>query len=130
MLTKVRINPWLGIVFLVLGSTIVLMALFTGIGLNLITAGVLIILGILYLVNPMLKIDEEKIQMLSPAGIKGRAYYYGREAVRVEGKKIWIGDKRLRATSWMAHPKDWAAFMDMLRQKAHNDKDLSAHLVE
>lgn len=129
MLTKVRYNPWLGIGFLSTGGLILFMALFTGIGLNIITAGILVLLGILYLLNPMLRVDEDKIQLLSPAGIKGRIYRYKEEPIKIEGEKIWIGDRRLSLNAWMAHPNDRKRLLVLL-QENRDDGDISAHLVE
>jgi hypothetical protein len=113
---KVRYNPAVGIVLLVLGAV----CLFLGLWLmalgelnGAVFAGLLVtVLGILYLVRPYFWVMPSTVEVVATVGPAKRRYPF--QTLAVEGGKLYAVSedgtrKKIPVARWMANSADWAA---------------------
>ena len=113
---KVRYNPVVGVVALVLGGV----CLFLGLWLMAlgefspaIFPGLLVtLLGVLYLVRPYFWVNSKSVELAAVIGPMKRTFPF--QTLEIDGGKLVAvsGDgsrKKVPVTRWMAHSGDWAA---------------------
>lgn len=122
---KIRFNQILAIFQLVVGIFILLTALITGDGLQLIMGCFFIILGILYLTNPALVITAKEVVVKNPFGLTMKRYPYTMGDLKIEGNKILLANKKIFvAASFVIHSPDFKKLKKLLAT------NLEDHLVE
>jgi len=86
---NIRYNKALSIFVLAAGALILFTVLVTGQATNAFGGGVLLLLGILLLVNPMLRIEPTEIQVRSPIGMTMKRFPISSPGdLRFEGNKL------------------------------------------
>ncbi|MFL6119063.1 hypothetical protein [Actinophytocola sp.] len=115
---KVRYNPVVGVVMVVLGAVCLFLGLWL-MALGEFNASVLVgalvtLLGILYLVRPYFWVSSSAVELRAVVGPVRRTFPF--RTLEVDGSKLVAvndGDrKKLPVTRWMAHSGDWAAAVE------------------
>jgi hypothetical protein len=120
---KVRYNPAVGIVLLVLG----VVCLFLGLWLMAlgefspaVFPGLLVtVIGILYLVRPYFWVMSSTVEVVAPMGPARRRYPF--QTLTVDGGKFYaVGAdgtrKKVPVSRWMANSADWTAVTERATQ--------------
>jgi hypothetical protein len=113
---KVRYNPVLGVVTLVIGGA----CLFLGLWLMAlgefspaVFPGLLVTLfGVLYLVRPYFRVNTQSVELAALIGPMKRTFPF--QTLEVDGGKLVAirpdgSRKKVPVARWMAHSGDWAA---------------------
>lgn len=86
---SVHYSKGLAITELVVGALLLIASLFAAQWLGVFAGGVLTLLGILMLVNPMLRVETHEVQLRSPLGFTSRRHPVSSPAdLRFQGKSL------------------------------------------
>lgn len=87
---KIRFSPGLPIVLLVLGPFSAATSLLTGQVLSVAVGGLLVLLGVLMLVNPMMIIEADEVRVRNPLGMTVKRFAVASPAeLRFDGNVLW-----------------------------------------
>lgn len=116
---KVTYNKIIGLMLLVASLILILIFLTLSIGATtpLIGAGISFITSILFLTNPALTYDDEKIQQRALIGSAARTYYFGSDAITTRNNRIYKGEKRLNLSSYMLVSSEYNALIEHVKSK-------------
>jgi hypothetical protein len=113
---KVRYNPVIGIVVLVVGAASEFLGLWLYLlgqfNTSVVVGAILLLLGILYLVRPYFWVYPTTVEVTALVGPVRRKFPF--ETLRVEGNRMFADadtgvSKKVPVTRWMAHSADWTA---------------------
>lgn len=108
---KVTVIKVFGLVFLAFGLFILSVSFYIGPSLNTITGGLLSIMGILYLVNPIVTYDSNGFKIKNLFGMTLKPYTFSNDKMEIRDGKIYINDKKAKIAKSMLVKKE---YQDML----------------
>ena len=119
----IRYVKWLPIASLIVGVlTLVLAILVTQEVLSMIVGALLTLLGVLMLVNPMVRIDADQVRLVNQFGMTIRRFPVSSPAdLRIDGKvlrHVAGGDKKIISLGFAADQADVAALKAVLTPSA------------
>src|SRR5690625_1269998 len=114
---NIRYDQRMAIAFVVIGPLLLLSSLATSQMISVAAGAVLTLLGILMLVNPMLRIEPTEVQLRSPIGATVRRFAVSSPAdLRLEGNKLHhVPDgKKIMTLGFQANNDDVEALRSQL----------------
>jgi hypothetical protein len=119
---KVYYNKTWGLTFVILSSILIILHLYlaslTGEikPLNLLAAGLILMVGILYLNNPYFELTDKEIKLFAPLGYAVKTYSFINYAdLIIIDNKIYLEKegtrKKIKITKWMCNAQDWKKFI-------------------
>lgn len=85
-----RFKPGLGIALLVVGLLLAATSLLTSQAIGVVSGAIVALLGVLMLVNPMMKVEATEVQVRNPLGMTLRRFPISSPAdLRFEGNALW-----------------------------------------
>ncbi|MFI5205112.1 MAG: hypothetical protein ACHQF2_11505 [Flavobacteriales bacterium] len=123
---RVHYNKAWGLMFVILSSILLILHLYlaslTGkfLGLNMLTAFIILLAGIMYLTRPYFELTTTEIRLLAPLGYAVRTYTFSSYSeIQLIDNKLYLEKdgtrKRIRITKWMCNPQEWQTFMATIR---------------
>lgn len=123
---KVHYNKAWGLTFVILSTILLLLHLYlaslTGkvMGLNMLTAIIILIAGIMYLTRPYFELTPNEIRLLAPLGYAVRTYPFSNYSeIQLIDNKLYLEKdgkrKRIRITKWMCNQQEWQKFISTIR---------------
>ena len=115
---KVRYNPVVGVVMLVLGGVCLFLGLWLlalgELNMSILAGALVTLLGILHLVRPYFWVTSSAVEVGAVLGPVKRTFPF--RTLEVDGSAlVAVGDsdrKKLPVRRWMAHSGDWAAAVE------------------
>lgn len=122
---KITYNPIWSVVFILLGCLNLYLGLQSGRGMNMILGGVFVLLGILYLINPVLTYSDEKIELKNLFGITIRSYEFDEEEVTIKYKRIHYKGKKIPISLLMVNRKEMRELLEFVSSRTQTSKVVS-----
>jgi hypothetical protein len=120
---EIRIHRAWGIVLCGLGAVNLALAMVTRSTLSLVSAGLIVTVGILMFVVAPVVIEDTQVRVKNLLGITLRTYRFrSLAAIHFDGSKVFYVDEagqrqRIRGLSrTLADPRDWRRFEDLVRR--------------
>lgn len=92
---------------------------------NMILGGVFVLLGILYLINPVLTYSDEKIELKNLFGITIRSYEFDEEEVTIKYKRIHYKGKKIPISLLMVNRKEMRELLEFVSSRTQTSKVVS-----
>ena len=121
---KVTYVKVLGILFLCCALFILFASLAIGPSLNTITGIMLLLISILYLVNPAVVYNDEAIMTKNLWGMTLKSYHFNKDNITVQNRDIYADGKKIRLSKGMLVSSEYQALLDHIQSKSpQNPKD-------
>lgn len=119
-MNRVTFSKALGIVFLAASVFILGASLITGPSISTITGILILIISIMYLMNPAALYDDEKIEVKNLYGMTLKTYHFNKDEISVRDNKVFANGKKIKLATGMLVQSEYQALLEHV--KSHTSK--------
>ena len=112
---KIRYKTSLAVLFIVCAVFVLATSLLNGPSISTLTGGLILFIGISYLVRPLGELTDTELTVLALFGPIKRRYPIAE--LRMTNGRIYAGDKKVPMPSWTVHNEDWQALMKRIESR-------------
>ena len=115
---KVFYSPVLGVIQTVAGAfVLVVHFMIGGVGIQLFTGSILTLLGILYLVNPIVEYNDEEFRIKNPLGMILKKYSFSESQFEIKNGKVYTDGKRVALQKLFSKSSQFEDLMKTIESK-------------
>lgn len=118
MIEKVKYNKTFGIFLIVTSTFIIGVSFLTGLSLNTITGGILLLMGILYLNAPAIEYTENELMLKNLYGRTLKTYSFNTDKITVKDGTMYANDRKIRIGSMMLNKAELSKLHDFISEKS------------
>jgi hypothetical protein len=111
-----------GIIMLSCATFVLVVSLYIGASLNTFTGLLLLVLGILFLVNPVIVYNDTGFRTKNAIGRTMREYSLTDGSVEARDESIYVNGRKLRLGKFMLSRSQWNAFYAHVSEKTGSGK--------
>ncbi len=95
-------------------------SLYTGPNISTFTGIILLIVGIMYLVNPAFVYDDEELELKNLYGMTMRRYSFDTDQMEVRDGRIYANGKKIRVAGWVLVPSEYKDLLDHIQSNSNS----------